>query len=223
MLAACARRNSRQLGPERLGAGPRSAHASSRRTVLGETREAELVELAGEPLVAPARVLARQPQHKLARSGVDRRAPWPRARASPSPPHKLAVPTQQRLRRDEQAMAARGRQQPACCGQHRAVTRSQLRTFDLTTQNVQLMAQQEQLDVPDVNASAAAKQQLQQRHEDQIDERQDHRAILSGTPATPAFQGRPAFWHPSGRIAITGAPGRGTTATGVVPWPPRAV
>jgi hypothetical protein len=72
------------------------------------------------------------------------------------------VPTQQRLRRDEQAMAARGRQQPACGGQQRAVTWSQLRALDLTTQNVQLMAQQEQLDVLDVDASAAAKQQPQQ-------------------------------------------------------------
>ena len=36
-LAAGERRNSRQLGPERLGAGPRPARASSRRTVLGET------------------------------------------------------------------------------------------------------------------------------------------------------------------------------------------
>jgi hypothetical protein len=39
-------------------------------------------------------------------------------------------------------MAARGRQQPACGGQKRSVTRSQLRALDLTTQNVQLMAQQ---------------------------------------------------------------------------------
>ena len=43
--------------------------------------------------------------------------------------------------------------------------------LDLPTQNVQVMAQQEQLDVLPVHASAAAKQQLQQRHEDQVDER----------------------------------------------------
>ncbi|HEX5852130.1 MAG TPA: hypothetical protein VFY36_03455 [Solirubrobacteraceae bacterium] len=36
-LAAWARRNSRQDGPERRGAGPRPGRASSRRTVLGET------------------------------------------------------------------------------------------------------------------------------------------------------------------------------------------
>jgi hypothetical protein len=160
---------------------PAGARASRRRPEGGareqpadrarRDREAELVELAGDALVAPARVLTRQPQHKLARSAVDRRAPWPRARVGPSPPHKLAVPTQQRLRRDEQAMATRGRQQPACGGQQRPVTRSQLRALALTTQNLQLMAQQEQLDVLDVDASAPTKQQLQQRHEDQVHER----------------------------------------------------
>jgi hypothetical protein len=62
------------------------------------------------------------------------------------------------------------------------VTRSHLRALDLTTHDVQLMAQHEQLDVLDVDASAAATQQRQQRHEDQVDERQDHRAILPGTP-----------------------------------------
>jgi hypothetical protein len=106
------------------------------------------------------------------------------------------VPTQQRLRRDEQAMAAPGRQQPACGGQQRAVTRSQLRALDLTTQNLQLMAQHEQLDVLGVDASAAAKQQLQQRHEDQVDERQDHRTILSGTTCDADVPGQTSILAP---------------------------
>jgi len=38
MLAACWRRNSRQLGPERLGAGPGRLASRMRLTVLGETR-----------------------------------------------------------------------------------------------------------------------------------------------------------------------------------------
>jgi hypothetical protein len=37
-LAACWRRNSRQLGPLRRGAGVSPAVSRSRRTVLGETR-----------------------------------------------------------------------------------------------------------------------------------------------------------------------------------------
>jgi hypothetical protein len=45
------------------------------------------------------------------------------------------------------------------------------------------MAQHEQLKVLDLDAPAA-KQQLQQRNERQVDERQDHRTILSA-PAAP--------------------------------------
>jgi hypothetical protein len=77
-----------------------------------------------------------------------------------SPPHELSVPAQQRLRRDEQAVAARRRQQPGCAGKQRPVTRSQRRAPDLTTQNVHLMAQHEQLDVLDLDAPATAKQHL---------------------------------------------------------------
>jgi hypothetical protein len=85
--------------------------------------DAELVELARDPLVAPAGVLARHPEHEFARGGVDRRAPRPRTGVGPSPPDELSVPAQQRLRRDEQAVAARRRQQPGCAGKQRPVTR----------------------------------------------------------------------------------------------------
>ena len=73
-------------------------------------------------------------------------------------------------------MAAPGRQQPACGGQQRAVTRSQLRALDLTTQNLQLMAQHEQLDVLGVDASAAAKQQL---HTDDAGRHRPYQPTLS--------------------------------------------
>jgi hypothetical protein len=43
MLAACARRDSRELGPVRLVAGPRPVRASKRRTVLGETEKPSFV------------------------------------------------------------------------------------------------------------------------------------------------------------------------------------
>jgi hypothetical protein len=65
-------------------------------------------------------------------------------------------------------MATSGRQQPTRRREQRAASRVQLRALDLTTQNVQLMAQQEQVDVVDVDASAAEKQQLQQRHDEQM-------------------------------------------------------
>ena len=74
----------------------------------------------------------------------------------PPAPDELAVPPQQRVRRNEQPLAACGRQQPTRRGKERAVTRAQLRTLDLTTQDRELMAQYEQLDVLEVNGPAAA-------------------------------------------------------------------
>jgi hypothetical protein len=194
MLATCARRNSRQLGPERRGAGPRPARASKRRTVLGARRdgEAELAELAGDALIAPARVLAREPQHEFALLGVDRRPPWPYARVCPPPSHELAVPAEQRLRRDEQTMAAPGREQPACRGEEGAVTRSQPWALDLPAQDLKLVAQHDQLDVLDLRGPAAANQQLQHRDEDEIDEGEEHHAILP----------EPTRGRRSGRITV---------------------
>ena len=71
------------------------------------------------------------------------------------------MPPQQRLRRNEQAVAASGRQQLTRRGKQRAVTRAQLRTVDLTTQDRELMAQHKQLDVLEVTGPAAADQQPQ--------------------------------------------------------------
>ena len=52
----------------------------------------------------------------------------------------------------------RAGRQPGCRGKQRAVTRAQLRALDLTTQDLELMAQHEQLDVLDVNGPPAADQ-----------------------------------------------------------------
>jgi len=95
------------------------------------------------------------------------------------------MPAQERVRRDEQPLAACRGRQPGCRGKQRAVARVQLRALDLTAQDLELMAQHEQLDVLDVNAPAAADQQPQQRHEREVDERQGHRAILSGLAHSP--------------------------------------
>src|SRR5215211_5107739 len=67
-----ARRAPNALAPDQ---GPRARAAGE---PCSARPEAELVELARDPLVAPAGILARQPQHELARGRVDRRAPRPR-------------------------------------------------------------------------------------------------------------------------------------------------
>jgi hypothetical protein len=69
MLAACERRNSPQLDSSRRGAGSTPASRRIVQTVLAAIPYAEPNELALDPPVSPARVLARQPQDQLAHVG----------------------------------------------------------------------------------------------------------------------------------------------------------
>ena len=97
MLAACWRRNSRQLGPERLGAGPSRLASRIRLIVLGRDAQAELEELAGDPRVAPAWVLARDAQNELSHPTIDGRTARGPPRLRPPTTHELPMPAQKRL------------------------------------------------------------------------------------------------------------------------------
>jgi hypothetical protein len=96
------------------------------------------------------------------------------------------MPAQQRLRPDEQAVAAPGREQSARRSKEGTITRSQPWALNLTAQDLELVAKQEQLDVLDLRWPAAANQQLQQGNEDEIKEGEEHRAMLP----QPARNGR---------------------------------
>jgi hypothetical protein len=92
------------------------------------------------------------------------------------------MPAQHGFRRDEQPVATSGRQQPAHRSKQRPIAGTQRRTLALPAQDLELMTQHEQLEVLDVNAPAAGDQQLQQRHERAVHEREGHRVILSQNP-----------------------------------------
>jgi len=65
MLDACARRNSRQLGPDLRRAGPSPARASSRRTVDGDT---------AKPSLASSPLIRRWPKRGFSRASRSARA-----------------------------------------------------------------------------------------------------------------------------------------------------
>jgi hypothetical protein len=75
------------------------------------------------------------------------------------------VPAQECLRRDEQAVAARTRKQAARRREENTVSRSQRRALDLAAENLELMAQHDQLDVLDLHGAVAPNQQLQEGDE----------------------------------------------------------
>jgi hypothetical protein len=97
--------------------------------------------------MAPARVLAREPQHQLPNLG---RQLWPSApagRLSPLAPYERLMPQQQRARSHQKHAPRRARQMagPGC--QQSPISKPELRLRDLPTQDLELVAQHQQLDV----------------------------------------------------------------------------
>jgi hypothetical protein len=94
-------------------------------------RDAEPAELACDPLVAPPRVLASEPQHQLADLAADR---WAADPAGIRPPlrDQLTMPTKQRRRGDGKRAPARSRQQPAGRGKEHSIGGFQLGATGLT-------------------------------------------------------------------------------------------
>lgn len=76
MLCACWRKNCRQESPPRLPAGPIPASRRIFRTVVAETVSRSPL-IAGDPLVAPARVLSRETEDELADLAADLRPARP--------------------------------------------------------------------------------------------------------------------------------------------------
>ena len=118
---ACARRNCRQVGPDRRGAGSMPAPFRIFQTVEAPIVVAEADELAVDASVAPGRVLAGHPQHQ----GADAAAGWVGgrlpSRVGPAAGDQLGVPAQQGAWGDQPELAQLRGQQPAQCAEERAV------------------------------------------------------------------------------------------------------
>jgi hypothetical protein len=150
MLAAWARRNSRQPGPDDRGAGVESGAGERSTDRRGRYPDAESGQLTADPPVAPARILACQTQHHGPHIGWHARASALAGRLSPLPAHERPMPAQQRARGD-QTRAAQGAWQVA--GRRReqgTISGAKLRPRHLAAQDLELVAQDEQLDVLDV-------------------------------------------------------------------------
>jgi hypothetical protein len=98
MLAACACKNSRQLGPLRRGAGSSFRFGQQPADAGRRHSEAELGELAADPPMTPARILACEPQYQLPNLGRQARPSASAHRLSPLPADERLMPAQQRPR-----------------------------------------------------------------------------------------------------------------------------
>src|SRR5262249_41427202 len=107
------------------GAGENVAHGARRDS------DACLAQLAGDPQVAPARVLAGEAQDQLAYIGVDPRPARAAVRVCPAASEQSAMPGQQRLRPHRERGPGAARKHPAKRGQQHSVVRLEARPPDL--------------------------------------------------------------------------------------------
>src|SRR5205807_4375720 len=104
---ACSPPGADDLAPRQAGSLAGGAEARLAQDLADRRRrdaEPERAELASDPLVAPARVVAREAEDQLANLGADRRPTLISCRVGPAPRDELALPTQERFRRDEKGV-----------------------------------------------------------------------------------------------------------------------
>jgi hypothetical protein len=136
--------------------------------------------------MAPARILPCQPRHQDPHVGRHGRASSPARRLPPLSPHERPMPTQQCARGDQKP-AARGAWQMARRLREQGTVRgAKLRPRALATEDLELVAQDEQLDVLDVQATATANECPEQSPERHVQKREGHRA----DPPNPAREER---------------------------------
>jgi hypothetical protein len=174
MLAACVRRNSRQLGPDRRGAGSSRARASRRRMLVGDTQRPSLPSSPQIRRWPPTRILAREPQHQLPNLSRKRRPSAPSGRLPPLPTHKRPMPTKQRPWSHQQHTQRRPGQVTSDGRQQRSISCAKLRPRDLAAENLELVTQHQQLEVFHMQAAAATNQRTEQGPKSEIEEGEDH-------------------------------------------------
>src|SRR5262249_51785946 len=134
-----------RLLPQECAPGESAAPACRREACLLEDLpnssrrhpEAEPVDLACDPLVAPPRILPGAPKHQDTDRSMEGRTPGATA-VGPAAGDKSPMPAQQRRRRDHERPPPRPWQQSARRGQERSVGRGELRTFYLAPQHREL-------------------------------------------------------------------------------------
>jgi hypothetical protein len=180
IAAACARRNCVQVGPERLGAGPKPCRRSNVLIVVALTRM---------PSLRNSPVILTQPQRGFSlairrmnatTSWVDRRAaglaPVP---VGPLSSYQLAMPAQQRLGRDkERCPPIPGDGSAGCCEQD-PVKRRESGAAGLAAQHPQLLPEHQELQVLSAITRALEDQQAGERSDDQPDQEQPRLMVRS--------------------------------------------
>ena len=168
--------------------------------MLGETRDPEFGKLAGDPGVAPARVLACESEDEVTDALLHW---WPSATARgvcPSSADELAVPAQERLRRHEHGAAMRGWQEACERGEEGAIGGPQLRPSLLPAEHRELVSKREQFDLSAETVTLAGREQPEQGGEGEVGEGEQHPPILSQSSGQP--MGAPSWETPGVNVIV---------------------
>ena len=110
--------------------------------------DAELLQLADDAEIAPARILSRETKDERDDLGVERvRSDLVRTRERPVPANEFTVPAQQRRWRDEEGGPPLAREKSNQCRQYGAIGWGEPRSSYLATKDRELMTKHGDLDV----------------------------------------------------------------------------
>jgi hypothetical protein len=171
VLAACWRMKARHDGPPRRGAGAIVASEEIAHRGLRD-REAELLEFADDAPVAPARILARQPQDQRDEFGLKPGPPRASAQIGPTAPDQAPVPAHQRLRRDRERRPTPARKRSAQRREQHSVARFVARASGLSAQDAELVTQDEDLNLLAIARASKQHEQLEDPAKCQVAERE---------------------------------------------------
>src|SRR6266545_2368532 len=108
-------------------------------------RNTQTLELADDPFVPPVRVLPSETKDQLTERALERRSPGPPLRVGPAARDQLAVPAKQRLRLEREGRPGGLGQRAARHRQERTICWCWPRPWGLPTEDRQLMAEDENL------------------------------------------------------------------------------
>jgi hypothetical protein len=123
---------------------------SSKHIAHGGRREidAELLQLADDAEIAPARILPRETKYEREDIGIERvRSDLVRTREPPVPADEFTVPAQQRCWCDEKSGPPLTRKKSSECRQYDAIGWGEPRSRYLATEDRELMTKDRDLDV----------------------------------------------------------------------------
>jgi hypothetical protein len=170
--------------PARSSAARRGLEPSGGKETPDRARREAKVELdqfTGNPLVAPARVLARELQHQFAQLMVRRWTAGLAPHIRPSPAHQLPMPTQQRRRRHHQPLPAPVWKQSRKRSDECTIGGPKARTLLLASQDRELVPQQHEFHILGELGPSVPNDQPQNSGEGKVGEGEQHRPILPGS------------------------------------------